>query len=88
MNPDDNPSGYLGAICIIDESPYYITGETPPTLFKTEDEAKRMIKELSRLRPKVEFQITAIELYLNLMSAPWEHQCKWLKKMRKEYIKQ
>lgn len=88
MNPDDNPYGYLGAIVIMDESPYYITGEVPPTLFKTEDEAKKMVKGLARLRPKVEFEIKPIALYLTLMSPPWDNQCKWLKKMRKEYIKE
>ena len=88
MNPDDNPGGYLGAICIVNDSPYYITGESPPTLFPTEKDALKKVKELSKLRPRVEFIIQPIELYLDLMNAPWDDQCKWLKKMRKEYISQ
>jgi hypothetical protein len=86
MNPDDNPGGYLGAICIIDESPYYVTGETPPTLFPTEKEAEKAVKRLSKLRPKFVFEIKPIALYLVIMSPKWDDQCKWLEPMRKEYI--
>jgi hypothetical protein len=85
MNPNDNPQGYRGAICILDDSPYYITGEHPPTLFPTEKEAEKTIEELQKLRPKVKFETMSIEVYLAIVDPMWDHQCKWLGKMREKF---
>jgi hypothetical protein len=87
MNPDDNPNGYKGAICIIDDSPYYVTGEQKPTLFPTEKEAEKVIKGLQKLRSKVKFEVIPIEVYLAIVDPPWENSCKWIGEMREKFAK-
>jgi hypothetical protein len=85
MNPDDNQYRYKGAICIIDDSPYYITGEQGPDLFSTEKEAEKTIKGLQKLRPKVKFEVMPIEVYLAIIDLPWESSCKWIGEMREKF---
>ena len=85
MNPSDNPYGYRGAICIIDNSPYCITGEQGPDLFSTEKEAEKTIKHFQKLRPKVKFEVMPVGTYLKMVDSPFENQCKWVNKMREKF---
>jgi len=85
MNPQDNPHSYLGAICIIDDSPWYITGKQGPDLFLTDKEAEKTIKELQKLRPKVKFEVMSVGDYLAIVKSSSGYPCEWMKKMKERF---
>lgn len=83
-NPNDNPNTYLGAICIIELKPWYVTSLAKPTLFPTEKAAEGVIKKLAKGRPKDELTTMPVELYLSMVDE--DQSCGWLAQMRQEQM--
>ena len=81
MNQDS--SFYAGAICIMDLKPYYVTSLTEPTLFPTEEGAMGVVKKLKKIRPKDEFSVFPVQLYLSIIDPSVKN--KWLSQMREEF---
>ena len=84
MNQNDNPNTYLGAICIMELTPWYVTNLTKPTLFPTEKSAEGVIKKLAKGRPEDEFTVMPVELYLSMVDE--DQSCGWLAQMRQEQM--
>ena len=84
MNPNDNPNTYLGAICIMELTPWYVTSLTKPTLFPTEKAAEGVIKKLAKGRLEDEFTVMPVELYLSMVDADMDNE--WLMQMRQEQM--
>jgi hypothetical protein len=61
-NPRDL-SPYLGAICVIDGYPWYVTGLHGPDIYQSEDGAALMIQTL-RLAVEGNYDITDLDEYL------------------------
>lgn len=85
MNSADNPNGYMGAICVMDGNPWYVTGLAGPTIFPTEKGASFIIKKLSKAYSDCTFEIMPIELYLSIVDPLWPDKCEWLKPMIEKY---
>ena len=85
MNPDsfeNAHSSYRGAICIMNNKPWYMTNLARPSLFKIKGEAESKIKKLHKSYPNNEFIDVDVSLYLSVIDADFSNP--WVNQLRQE----